>query len=84
MNQQAIENLSAPSGCTHSPPTPIWATKVGSYFASILPDTVVVAQYFEQIFAYFEKKKKCVFGGEMATLSLKSSAPKSGFDTYLQ
>jgi hypothetical protein len=40
----------------HSPPTPIWATEVGSYFASIWPDTVVVAHYFGQIFAYFERK----------------------------
>jgi hypothetical protein len=39
------------------PPTPIWATEVGSYFASTWPDTVV-AHYFEQIFACFEKKKK--------------------------
>ena len=68
---------------THSPPTPIPATEVGSFFASIWPATVVVAHYFEQIFVYFQKKK-CVFGREMATLSLKSSAPKSGFDTYLQ
>jgi hypothetical protein len=75
--------LGVPVGPGHSPPTPIWATEVGSFFASIWPDTVVVAHYFEQIFAYFEKKK-CVFGGEMTTLSLKSSAPKSGFDTYLQ
>jgi hypothetical protein len=168
----------------HSPPNPIWATEVGSYFASIWPDAVVVAHCFEQIFAYFthrgwlptgalhcpgskegafyalplrgpihsalqildlrpeghcqvpwildelaaakswlgkpgegppigprrralfpdppwwwvlgarygrsfcfSKKRRdlfCVFGGEMATLSLKSSVPRSGFDTYLQ
>ena len=41
---------------THSPPTPIPATEVGSFFASIWPDTVVVAHYFEQIFVYFQKK----------------------------
>ena len=40
----------------HSPPTPIPATEVGSFFASIWPDTVVVAHYFEQIFVYFQKK----------------------------
>ena len=30
-------------------------TVVGPFFASIWPDTVVVAHYFEQIFAYFQR-----------------------------